>query len=156
MVHLGFNWVGLAEGAATIANNERYEGGPTSIDWARIAVIIYESLIQSDPWLAPVRHSMSISMMNLRVGMIRHFGAVPGDKVLDVDSIVQWFYSELKLSYDEAAKLTESGPNFSDADWLPLRELRYRIEIIKRLHDSGALNLSDDLKRWIALWPKLS
>ena len=67
----GFNWLGLAEGAAFNARTE------TDLTWAKVAISIYEDLANHSK--GSDGHSFMLSALNLRAYLIVKLGAVPGD-----------------------------------------------------------------------------
>src|SRR5258707_2812643 len=72
-----FNWLGLAQATASKATSAvREDDTESGLAWARLAVLIYQHLI--DRAGTASRESLVNSMMTLRVFMIDKFGSVAG------------------------------------------------------------------------------
>ncbi|WP_335017143.1 hypothetical protein [Nostoc sp.] len=98
-----FNWLGLAEvstfRAQELANEESNESHSESLTWAEIASSVYEFLAENN---LSFSERYLDSLMGLRTYMILKFGALPGNRVLDIQQIVNWFFDNLHISYEEA------------------------------------------------------
>ena len=123
----GFNWVGLAEVSADIANaslRREREGSSPDLGWARVAVLVNTFLLHEmsthgrsycSARLVPPElreragYSFEWRVMNLRVGFLLRLGSIPGDPVLDRELLVQTFFEGLALSPEEALKQCAAG-----------------------------------------------
>ncbi|MEH2176877.1 MAG: hypothetical protein V7K45_29235 [Nostoc sp.] len=98
-----FNWLGLAEvstfRAQELANEEPNEFYLESLAWAEIASSVYEFLAENNPSFS---ERYLDSLMGLRAYMILKFGAIPENPVLDIYLIINWFFDNLHISYQEA------------------------------------------------------
>ncbi|MGV0103673.1 DUF1822 domain-containing protein [Nostoc sp. DSM 114160] len=166
-----FNWLGLAEistfRAQELANEESKESHSESLAWAEIATSVYEFLAENNPSFS---ESYLYSLMGLRAYTILKFGAIPGNPVLDVQQIVNWFFDNLHISYQEAlvkaadwrealaAKNPEETQKKFDSeleDFRKLRLIKNRLSIIKYLSKSKDFIPNEELNIWISLWEKL-
>ncbi|MEH1950030.1 MAG: hypothetical protein V7K77_24210 [Nostoc sp.] len=98
-----FNWLGLAQvstsNAQELANEESNESHSESLAWAEIATSVYEFLAENNPSFS---ERYLDSSMGLRAYTILKFGAIPGNRVLDIYLIINWFFDNLHISYQEA------------------------------------------------------
>ncbi len=166
-----FNWLGLAQvstfNAQELANEESNESHSESLAWAQVATSVYEFLAENNPSFP---ESYLYSLMGLRAYMILKFGALPGNQVLDIQQIVNWFFDNLHISYQEALiKATdwretlavnnpeETQKKFESEleDIRKLRLIKNRLGIIKRLSKSKDFLPNEELNIWISLWDKL-
>jgi len=145
-----FNWLGLAE---TVTLNAHTTHDAISLEWARVADAIYNYLNnRSTP---AKRDSLMVAQMNLRVAMIRKFGVVPGDPILDADQVVQWFLHGQRMSLEEADQKAASWQQLPTKDIRELRAIKNRISVIKTLIESGQVKPDQRLNDWLVLWNKL-
>ncbi|MEH1968445.1 MULTISPECIES: hypothetical protein [unclassified Nostoc] len=166
-----FNWLGLAEistfRAQELANQESNESHSESLAWAEIATSVYEFLAENNPTFS---ESYLYSLMGLRAYTILKFGALPGNPVLDIQQIVNWFFDNLHISYQEALikatdwreTLAANNPEETQKkfeseleDIRKLRLIKNRLGIIKRLSKSKYFLPNEELNIWISLWEKL-
>ena len=86
-----FNWLGFAEVAAFNAHNE------SNLLWAEVAISVYERLAQeaNDKANDASKESTTIAAMMLRAAFIADRGSVAGDRVLDANRIISWFWDSL-------------------------------------------------------------
>ncbi len=166
-----FNWLVLAQvstfNAQELANEESNESHSESLAWAQVATSVYEFLAENNPSFP---ESYLYSLMGLRAYMILKFGALPGNQVLDIQQIVNWFFDNLHISYQEALiKATdwretlavnnpeETQKKFESEleDIRKLRLIKNRLGIIKRLSKSKDFLPNEELNIWISLWDKL-
>jgi len=96
-----------------------------------------------------------VAQMNLRVAMIRKFGVVPGDPILDADQVVQWFLHGQRMSLEEADQKAASWQQLPTKDIRELRAIKNRISVIKTLIESGQVKPDQRLNDWLVLWNKL-
>ena len=151
----GFNWLGLAEVASSRARGRGGSDDSPNLMWARTAIEIYEYLIGK----TKNKHSTSLSyeqsMMLLRAFCIVKLGSVPGDPILDVNDIIQWFFQNKEMSFDKAQ---EKAWNWRERPLEEIRNLRYiknRLSVLKYLFRNYPLETSRELDDWLALWDKL-
>ena len=150
----GFNWQGLAEAAAFNA----LEGSPLeptkpNIRWAGVAVIAYEKIaVKMNPSMTD---SLIFSSMMLRANMISKFGVFAGHPVLDIDTILNWFQTHLKLSYDEVSQKAQNWKKCQVQEIRELRKLKNRLQIISVLAQSEQVALTTEIYSWLALRDQL-
>ncbi|KAF3884098.1 hypothetical protein AB0758_32920 [Tolypothrix bouteillei VB521301_2] len=156
-----FNWLGLAEGAATHAHIDFDDGDTTSsLSWAEAATLAYDILVsKSEP---DQQESHILSLMVLRAAMIERFDAIPGHPVLDVDRIIHWFFDNLTMSLQEAQTKAlscwEDVKNSRENSIENLRELKkikINLRVLLRLVERGKILPNEELKTWISLETKL-
>ncbi len=165
-----FNWLGLAEGAAFNARElarKSDEYHSSSLAWAELAASVYEFLAKKYPELSEQYLS---SLMTLRAYMIIKFGSVIGNPVLDIEKIVNWFFDNLEISYQDALiKATDWREALStnnaeeiqkkfETDLEEIRRLRViknRLGVIKLLSESQEFRPNKELTAWISLWKQL-
>jgi hypothetical protein len=166
-----FNWLGLAEVSTSktqeLANEESNESHSESLAWAEIATSVYEFLAENNPSFS---ERYLDSSMTLRAYTILKFGAIPGNRVLDIYLIINWFFDNLHISYQEAlikaadwrealaAKNPEETQKKFDSeleDFRKLRLIKNRLSIIKYLSKSKDFLPNEELNTWISLWEKL-
>lgn len=143
-----FNWLGLAEAAAFEAQSA------SDITWAEVAILVYERLT-AETTNNSTRESLMISSMLLRAAMIAKFGSVPGHPVLDIDSIIHWFYNSLTITHDSAVQKAANWRSCNIEEIRELRRIKNRLGIISVLADSEKYILNQELKDWLALREKL-
>ena len=153
-----FFWHGLAEGAAGRANRMSL-GEPPDLEWAQIAIAVYEKLANE---IKPEgKESFLYSAMNLRAALIAKLGEVKGHPVLDTGPILRWFFESLPVSLEEAARQAdvwrERGPKggISMQGLLGLRLIKGRLKIIQSLIDKQRLTPDAELAKWLELRSKL-
>lgn len=167
-----FNWYGLAEIAASQARELALQSPPCkllSLAWAKVAISVYEFLINHQIKYE-IRESFFYSLMMLRAYMIVKFGISDEDSILDTNPIVDWFFDNLNLTYEEAISRTSSwqelftnstSEKFNDKliskreDILQLRLIKNRLGVIKLLMDSHKLCPNEELKAWLLIREKL-
>ncbi|MEH2154623.1 hypothetical protein [Nostoc sp.] len=166
-----FNWLGLAEvstsRAQELANKESNESHSESLAWAEIASSVYEFLAENNPSFS---ERYLDSLMTLRAYMILKFGAILENPVLDIYLIINWFFDNLHISYQEAlikaadwrealaAKNPEETQKKFDSELEDFRKLRFiksRLRIIKYLSKSKHFLPNEELNTWISVWEKL-
>ncbi|MEH1938452.1 MAG: hypothetical protein V7L14_33065 [Nostoc sp.] len=166
-----FNWLGLAEvstfKAQELAKEESNESHSESLAWAQVATSVYEFLAENNPSFS---ERYLDSLMGLRAYMILKFGAIPRNPVLDIQQIVNWFFENLHISYQEALikatdwreALAANNPEETQKkfdgeleDFRKLRLIKNRLGIIKRLSKSKDFLPNEELNIWISLWEKL-
>jgi len=146
-----------------------------SLEWAEIAIRAANLSAQANP---PRRHSYLYRAMLLRTIFIAREGSKPGHAILDPAAVVAWFRSELQCSPDEARRRSErwKDPDFQQEfanelerhnaaedgsgsetpyikeslnDLLELQLLRYRLQLLRRLAESGELPAESGLNDWL-------
>jgi hypothetical protein len=149
----GFNWHGLAEGAAT---NAHKAVTLTDADaWAAISVRTYDRL--AIPASDVERRSLELSAMHLRASMIERHGAAHEHPVRDPQTLVGWFRKTIPMP-PKQAELEASQLRALPADrWSEhtdrvraLRALKNRIGVFRTLDEPP-----DELRPWLRLWPLL-
>jgi len=165
-----FNWLGLAEICTFNAQElvcTSNKDHLCSLAWAEISISIYD-------YLARKNHKFSdrylSSSMSLRAYMIIKIGNISGHTILDVKQVLNWFFSKLKFSYEEALiKATawrdvwsknnpDDSQNYFDANLENIRDLKdvkHRLRIIKILYENRKIIPTKEISNWISLWEKL-
>jgi len=150
LVPKDFNWLGLAEVAAFQARRgNEFSTRLPDLVWAKIAIAIYEYLIEKTG--RAHKQSFELSIMSLRAHCIIALGSVPDDPILDVNRIVQWFFQNVEMTLDEAR---EKAANWKERPLEEIRELRYiknRLSIIKPLFLKESLECNQELSDWLEL-----
>lgn len=167
-----FNWLGLAEVAASLAReNLAFKDNLFALEWAKIATSVYEFLAESNSNTF-AKNSFTQSSMLLRSNMIFKLGNLLDDPVLDAEEIVNWFFKELKFSYKEAIqksslwrelspeKYEELAKNEKQLELAleeirDLREIKNRLAVIRVLTQNELFKPNEEIKAWNALWEKL-
>jgi len=149
-----FYWPHLCAAIEVLArsgNGPRYYERP-DLAWAKVAVSIYQYLIdQADPL---TRMALEDRMMHLKAHLIRCFGNVPGDSMLDVDQIVEWFFQNLHLSFEDVEKIS-SWESLTTEELLRLRYIKNRLSILRFLADDHLIIPDERLRRWLMTQEKL-
>ena len=142
-----FNWLGLAEAASLNARTKN------DLNWAKLAVRIYKHLEQT----ADLREkkALSLSSMNLRAYFIKRFGVLPGDSLLDLTRLVQWFMAQLSLSIDEANEDASRWTKLSIERIRELRDIKNQLAVFEQLANSSCLENYPELNLWLKLRNKL-
>lgn len=149
-----FNWLGLAKGAAFNATSQCVlTSSPPDLDWAKVAVEVYEYLIgKADP---SRRNSLEYSLMHLRAFCIVRLGVVAHDPLLDVDQLVQWFFRDLKLGPEQAAQKAASWRDLPIDEIRALRQIKNKLSAMKGLYENNMLPPNQELPLWLSLREKL-
>ena len=143
----GFNWLGLAEGAAFNARSE------TDLTWTKVAISIYEDLANHSK--NSDSHSFMLSSLNLRVYMIAKLGVVSGDAILDSDKIIHHFFSTVKFPYEWVEKKASDWTRLELKEIKELRRIKNYLAVIRFLMESGKHDCNQKLKDWLSLEAKL-
>lgn len=154
-VPVNFNWLSLAEiatlrASAVYASLQKKDTLP-DLEWAKVALAVYEFLIRGNEG---DRIALEYSMMNLRAHLLAYLGNVPGDQLLDSDSIIQWFFHNLKMSSDEAKQKALHWRSLSREEMLELRQIKNRLSILQSLVEHDLVNSRDEgerVQKWISL-----
>jgi hypothetical protein len=143
-----FNWEVFAFTAAAQAGDER------SVLWARIALRVYEALLNHAPPRSA--HSTRISAMNLRARMIASVGPQEGDAVLDPKVIVEWFRGIARMSPEDAAKVASADLRMIPIETLrELRDIKNALNVLSLLEGIGLEQKHPELRDWLQLKPML-
>ncbi len=150
-----FSWDGLAEVLGQNADMANMSDDPAmSLKWTRLAVAVYSHLL-SQPNV-PFRESLLDSQMTLRANMIGKFGTKTGDPILDVTTIVDWFFQETTLPFEVAVKkATDWQKTQIIEDMRVLRRIKNRLGVISRLDEMGQLPDDKTLRKWLSIRPQL-
>ncbi len=166
-----FNWLSLAELSASKARemaSNKSEYNSSSIAWADVSTSVYEFLAQKHPEFSPGYLSCS---MNLRADMIVKFGAIPNNSVLGTEIIINWFFDNLEISYQDALiKTTDWRDTLASNDVIKIKNkfeadmedmkkisfIKNRLNTIKLLFQSKDFYPSEELNNWILLGETLS
>lgn len=157
-----FNWQGFAEVAAANArlelNGREQKRG---LIWAEVAITIYERLASDVD--AEARNQFENSAMLTRAVMIKQFGSVDADYVLDIYHIMHWFYDNLTMSPREALNISNQWHSLPRAEQLQfdanillaIRHIKNRLQIIKLLYESNYLSNDEEIKDWMTIREQL-
>ncbi len=99
-----FNWLGLAEVATHYIWQLNFvDAKEPDLKWVQVAISAYDYIADKFNSDDAVMQSMA-----LRASMIEQLGAAPGDPVLDVEQLVQVFFSHLHLSHEAISHIIET------------------------------------------------
>jgi hypothetical protein len=155
--------------------SEHRANSESSLDWAGIAIRAANLAARVNPTR---RHSYLYRAMLLRTIFIARQGSQPGHAILDPGAIVAWFLAELPCSPEEARQRSErwKDPHFQQEfanelerhstahddtatetpyikeslnDLLELQLLRYRLQLLRRLAETGELPADPRLNEWL-------
>jgi len=146
-----FNWLGLAQGATSIANSG--DANVSNLSWAEVATSVYDKLIAEESIDGKEAHMFSLMM--LQAAMIAKFGFISGHPVLDIDRVILWFFDSLTISRQEAETKAASWMQYSMDEIRELRGIKNRLRVILALADSGKLIPDEELSQWLLLRKKL-
>lgn len=154
------NWHGLADSAALRANSSiRIGAHNEALQWARISIISYQHLIGRVEW--HYAHALNMSMMMLRVKLIKLLGPKTNDLVLDIDQIYKWFFDNLHVSIEDAVEKSNSWitrvqlQQLEPEEIVKLRYIKNRLSVFKEIQNDPRFTLSDALKKWMMIKPML-
>ncbi len=145
-----FNWHGMADTATMRAHAAV---APGALLWATIAVRVYEQLA-NDAALNE-NHSFEGSAMMLRAAMIRRYGAVPEDEILDPARVVDWFSDRLPFTLSQAQSLSHDWPALPIETIRELRRIKNRLNVLEILPVGAAEEVRSDVDAWLRLRPHL-
>ena len=144
-----FNWEVFAFTAAARAGEER------SLPWARVALRVYDGLVNRSP--SRIAHSYRLSEMNLRARLIGDLGAQEGDPVLDPKIVGTWFQRMATISVEEAVRLL----SLKDLSTLPhdkllkLRDIKNALNILSQIDETPLVQAQPELHGWLKLRSQL-
>lgn len=154
-----FNWIGLADRAAFMARKlDRFN--ENNLIWAKIAVEIYEKLAQNNLG----EESFQRSAIMLKAHLIIKVGSHIDPDFLSIDRIIDWFFNNLEISYDEILNKIEYWQKHSKSkeqildnleEVKKMRKIKIRLKVIKLLADADKILINQELKNWISLFDKL-
>ncbi|MBE9041397.1 hypothetical protein IQ235_11450 [Oscillatoriales cyanobacterium LEGE 11467] len=157
-----FNWLGLAEVAASRARKIVLELTEKSLQWAEISIATYEILDRIDTSVRSGDSSYTNSAMWLRVYLIGHLG-FQNDRILNPQIIFDWFFSSLEISCLEACQKSQKWRlflfqkqkcqlNYSEIqEILQLRRIREKLKFIKFLLESYPELVDKDVSLWLSI-----
>ncbi len=149
-----FYWphlVAAIEVLARSGNGPRYYEQP-DLAWAKVAVSIYQYLInRADPL---TRMSLEDRMMHLKAHLMRSYGNVAGDPMLDVDQIIEWFFRNLHLSIEDIEKIS-SWESLTTEELLRLSYIKNRLFVLRFLVDHNLIFPDERLKKWLMIRERL-
>jgi hypothetical protein len=146
-----------------------------SLEWAEIALCAANVGARINPTR---RHSYLYRAMLLRTQFIARFGSEAGHPILDSGVVVRWFFEELKFSPAEAKQRSErwkdlrfqqefatelenhdasengaagETPHIKETlnELLDLQLLKYRLQLLRRLAESGELPPDPANMEWL-------
>lgn len=136
------HWHGLAEAAARTARTEM------DLEWAEVADRLYTHWGSTRD--ASAMESGRRSAMFLRAWMIRQFGPVPGDPVLDLQALARLFEDGLSLSIAEACALAGDWQALGVESIIALRRIKDRLKPFELL-DSDLMKEIPRVRDWLAI-----
>lgn len=144
-------WIGLAESAYA----QTFGDKQPDLEWADVAITAYE---QANRYSSAGYDSCMASAMILRAKLIGILGTKPDDAILDVQTIINWFFKGLPMSREEAENkanvpLKELYEHHFD-DLFNLRTIKNRLGVFKELERNNLLN-KDEIQAWLRIWDKL-
>ncbi|MDX2213605.1 MAG: hypothetical protein SFY66_09970 [Oculatellaceae cyanobacterium bins.114] len=162
-----FHWLGLAEAIAFKARNEiNSDMGESNLICAEVATSIYDFLAECEIDSA-IKESLLNSSMMLRTYMIRKFGVIPNDPVLDPEVINNWFFNHSEqyesvqkqiLKWKESVLLSPRNNDLAKIfDEFPieniqrLRCIKTRLRVLKYLYEDEHLKPSEEISKWLAI-----
>lgn len=168
----GFNWEGLAEISAGLANHKDGRlSSPPDLGWARVAVLVNTFLIYEAKALGRVYYSARVvpseereivcftpeeRVMRLRVAFLLRVGNVPGDPVLDINLLVQSFFEGLTLSPEEALKQCAAGRKALSREQIwKLKRIQRNLELLRPLAEQNLLPANQELLAWYSIRERL-
>jgi len=156
-----FNWLGLAEVSASLSRRGLEPGsiiGKDNIDWALASISAYKWLAEKDNRRA---EASAVSSMYLRAYLISRCGARSGDPLLDPQIIVNWFWSDLRMSVEEVAdkyagwldrinaRSGKEADRIDVAEFLELSRIKQRLLVLRFLVETGVFIPDPPLKAWL-------
>ena len=143
-------WKDLAEGASTSATCDARLNASEVQAWATVAVLILERLSEkcADE---PNRPDYEKAAMSLRAYMINRFGHQMGHPVLDAETIENWFFRRVDLTYDEATAMNERVNALDAYHFLKLSSLKDRIRIMRSLPMRVPFRNAEEVFKWFSL-----
>lgn len=127
-----------------------------ALTWAQTALTVYTLLARRAK--SSDQQAYLDSAMTLRAYLISRLGAVPGDRVLDVDDVLYWFFDPLRITPEQAyqralacRRRMESGtltPRVA-TELRQLRRLKNRLAPLVFLIESGQLDPLETLQAWL-------
>jgi hypothetical protein len=130
----------------------------TALQWAHSAIAAYDFL--TGKTASRERRGYQDSVMNLRAYLIARLGAIPGDRILNTDDLIFYFFDGLSLTLDEVRdKAHACKERLRDRDFTPrlthdlqlLRGLKNRLGPLALVVESGQLEPSPVLREWLEI-----
>jgi hypothetical protein len=149
-----FNWHGFAEGAAFLSRRSLESPSPDQ-RWGQIAISIYDRLATESEAIPGIADSFSRSSTLLRVGMIRAFGPLEGDPVLDPAVISGWFFRGVSMGFEEASEKAKNWKSCRIEDIRALKDIKHKLNIIINLSNIDHCVMATELQAWLTLVPDL-
>lgn len=161
-----FSWLGFAEVATNLVKHkDEMPSSPPDLDWAYVAVLANEYIVHEakehgrflNRYLSPQRKVMSRypfeeRLMGLRAEFIMRLGSVPGDRLLDSNHLVQWFFESLTLSPEEALHKCAAGrEGLSPEERWELIRIRRKLALLQQLAERGLLPPHQELEAWLSI-----
>lgn len=140
-------WLGLAESAAVRAKSSSASRTVQErLLWAELAIMAYGYLARV---LEPAAsHRFELSAMALRMNMIREFGVLETNFVLDPEGIEEWFLAALPYTIEEAESLVARPGVLSDEESHHLSTIMRRFLPVQGLLDAGCSPRVATVWRW--------
>lgn len=143
-------WAGLGFGAGQNAIQSADEGKKDqALAWARAAVLIYQFVADKGP--STGRIAREESAMSLRIFLIKKYGSLTGDSILDSSAVRQWFFDRLPMSLKEVKSRSTDSAEMPAGLRNRLLSTTYRVSIIKSAMDAGYFTDDKELGEWVKL-----
>jgi hypothetical protein len=146
-----FNWLGLAESASFNASSEHTS--TVALLWAEVALEAYDWLAKNSEPDTCVSFTNASTL--LRAAMIARYGSEAGHTVLDMDTIVSNFFTDLPLSYEEAEEKARNWKVIEIDEIRKLRKIKNRLKAMELLAEHNTIRADQTLCRWLTLRKKL-
>lgn len=158
-----FNWLGLAECAASKACSRPRNAFSPSLDWACVAALSYQYLIQEEknsshlihkPELKRNRYlSYRLNLMRVRARAILTFGPEADDFVRDVDHLIQDFLEEISFSPEELLEAYQrKDKERSFRERMEIHWLQQKCQVLYPLQQKHLLPPDQRLIPWLTIW----
>jgi hypothetical protein len=159
----------IIEAAEAIASRD------SNLEWAEVVMHAADIGALEDD--GKHRHAYLYRAMQLRTQFMCQLGSQPGHAVLDAQTVVDWFRSELKFSPAEAKQMSvrwkdeaftqqfgeelrsensketraKQPTHLADTlnELLELRLLKFRLQLIRRLAECGELPHDPEITAWL-------
>ncbi len=149
-VPTGFNWQGLAQGAALRA---RITEAEESLAWAEMSVAVYGRLSKEYP-----EKTFDQSEMYCRASTIEKHGIDGGHHLRNPDVIFDWFRETAPVDVAGVQALIDrlADPmtvEFEEQVVKPLRDLKERLHVLRALEEDCAI--PQDIAAYFPFWHDL-
>ena len=145
------NWLGIAQGCATIAGSPAAGSEETGKQWASISVRVYRKLREIESSQGIVE-SLQRSEMHLRSLFVIKYGDDPHSPIFNLDSIANWFLDDVQDTPSDVHQAATVWRQLPIDDIRKLRRLKNRISVLRNLEENDFLTNYPTLQPWLKLW----